>query len=117
MTPRRAEHMVGDAMRSLSADHPRRATGPGNSEQQNARGRRPSLGLALERDRVELRVSRLERVVAALRVRLAEHRAEAAPSARHLGRALSDFEAELGELRRSLRELDLRLSAAAGERS
>jgi hypothetical protein len=57
-----------------------------------------TLGEALERDRLELRVRRVTVAVALLRERVRGHRAELAAPPRQLLRAIADFEAQIEAL-------------------
>jgi hypothetical protein len=66
----------------------------------------PTLGAALERDRLEYRVSRLALAIAALRQRANEHQHELGMRPRHIGQAIADFEAQIEALSGRLRDLD-----------
>jgi hypothetical protein len=65
-----------------------------------------TLGAALERDRLEHRVGRLEVAIIALRQRANEQRRGLGAAPRHLGLAIADFEAQVAVIHARLRELD-----------
>lgn len=64
----------------------------------------PTLGEALERDRLERRVRRVTVAVAVLRQRVRGDRPEPAPP-QHVLRAIADFEAQIEALSGRLRDL------------
>jgi hypothetical protein len=93
------EHTGGTAIRS-EADGPRGPRGQARA----ARGA-PSLGEELERERLELRVRRVEAVVAALRRRARDHHRQVRRNAAPLHAAIADFEAEIAAMRTRMRLL------------
>jgi hypothetical protein len=64
-----------------------------------------TLGAELERDRLELRVTRVTVAVAVLRERVSRRRPELGAPPRHLLRAIADFEAQIETLSARLRDL------------
>jgi len=64
-----------------------------------------SLGAALERDRLERRVTRVTVAIAALRERASEHRPGLEAPPRDLRQAIADFEAQIELMNARLREL------------
>lgn len=64
-----------------------------------------TLGAALERDRLERRVSRIAVAVAALRQRASEHRREPGTAPQPIGQAIADFEAQIAALNARLWDL------------
>ena len=69
-------------------------------------GPRLTVGAQLERDRLQHRATRLHAVIAALRRRADEERAEGARRAPGLAIALDDFERELDAVRSQLHPRD-----------
>jgi hypothetical protein len=61
-----------------------------------------TLGAALERDRLEHRVSRVAVAVAALRQRAGDHRRELP---KHIRQTIADFEAQIAAIEARLQEL------------
>lgn len=77
-----------------------------------------TLGAALERDRLEHRVSRVAGVIAGLRQHETEHRRQLTEPPRHIRRAIADFEAQIAAMNARLRDLARdRLSTPGPERS
>jgi hypothetical protein len=64
-----------------------------------------TLGAALERDRLEHRVSRAAVAVAALRQVASVHRRGLGPPPPHIRRAIADFEAQIAAINARLQEL------------
>jgi hypothetical protein len=64
-----------------------------------------SLGAALERDRLEHRISRVAVAVAVLRHRASVHRRELGSAPTHIRQAITDFEAQIAAINARLQEL------------
>jgi hypothetical protein len=77
----------------------------------------PTLGEALERDRLERRARRVTVAVAVLRERVSRHRPELDTPPRHLLLTIVDFEAQIEALSARLRDLGRDPASAHVEKS